>query len=72
MSFLSPHSTGGVVQSIAGYLKGHGDVPSSMLLVGRRMIVRGSRSRILFGTHHAFLEDMRQSAIDYWGRIGCS
>ena len=45
------------MQSVAGRLKGHGDVPSSVLLVGRRMIARGSRPGILFGTRHAFLEE---------------
>ena len=42
MSSLSPQSAGGMVQSIVGRLKLQGDVLSSILLVGGRMIARGS------------------------------
>ena len=56
-SYLSPHSTSGAVQIVAGRLKGHGDVPSSVLLVGKRMIASGSQLGILFGTCHVFLKE---------------
>ena len=45
------------MQNVVGRLKRHRDVPSSVLLVGGRMIFRGIRSKILFGTRHAVLEE---------------
>ena len=57
MSSLSPQSAGGMVQSIAGRLKGQGDVPSSVLLVEGRMIARGNWLGKLLGTCHSLLEE---------------
>ena len=57
MSSLSPQSVGGMVQSVAGRLKGQGDVLSSVLQVGGKMIARGSWLRNLLGTRHSFLEE---------------
>ena len=45
------------MQNIADHLKRHGDVTSSVFLIGGRMIVSGIWSRILFKTRHAVLEE---------------
>ena len=45
------------MQSIAGRLKGQGDVTSSVLLVGGRMIAHGSWLGKLLGTRHSLLEE---------------
>ena len=57
---------------MTGDLKRHGDVPSNMPLMGKRMIARGVRSGTLFGTRQAVLEEQRQPTIDYWIRTECS
>ena len=57
MSSLSPQSIGGMVQSIAGRLKGQGDGTPSVLLVGGRMIAHGSWLGKLLGTRHSLLEE---------------
>ena len=57
MASLSPQSAGGMVQSIASHLKGQGDVPSSVLSPGGRMIARGNWLGNLLRMCHALLEE---------------
>ena len=57
MASLSPQSAGGMVQSIASRLKGQGDVPSSVLLPGGKMITRGNWLGNLLRMCHTLLEE---------------